>query len=446
MSSNLKSVARGTLTRNANYKRNGLKSYVHALKKWHIMPTVDGPYLGVSHIEQKGQPAILKKFGVKAGGKAHVSQKVLQKKDASTGQTGDVPAQDVESQAEYLASVGIGTPAQTLNLDFDTGSADLWVFSTELPSSTLSQAGSSHSIFDSSKSSTFKKTSDTWQISYGDGSTASGTTGTDVLDLGGFEIKNQVIELANTLSTQFAQGPGDGLLGLAFDTINTVTPTQAKTPTDNLATEYPNEQRLFTAWLGESTDNSFYTFGYIDQTAANGLTPAYAPVDSSEGFWMFDSPNCSVNGQAIQKGNTKAIADTGTTLLLTDDTTLAAIYAQIPGATMSSQQQGYVFPSDATIPTIEFSVGDTLFSLDPETIKFEDLGDGTYYGGIQSAGNQGFDILGDVFLRNVYAIFDQGTGSSPQFGAIQRTLGQNTATGSSSSGSAPATSGGASQL
>lgn len=88
-------------------------------------------------------------------------------------------AEDVESNAEYLATVGIGTPAQNLALDFDTGSADLWVWSTELSSSTRSQYGSSHTIFDPSKSSTFKKTSgSTWQIQYGDGSTASGDVGT----------------------------------------------------------------------------------------------------------------------------------------------------------------------------------------------------------------------------------------------------------------------------
>jgi len=99
-------------------------------------------------------------------------------------------------------------------------SADLWVWSTELPSATQSSSSSSHTIFNPSKSSTFKKTSgSTWNISYGDGSSASGDVGTDNVTIGGLLIKNQSVELAKVLSTEFQQGAGDGLLGLAFGSI-----------------------------------------------------------------------------------------------------------------------------------------------------------------------------------------------------------------------------------
>lgn len=82
--------------------------------------------------------------------------------------------------------------------------------------------------------------------------------------------------------------------------------------------------------------------------------------------------------------------------------------------------QGWVFPTStdlASLPKIQVAVGDALFTINPEELPFQDLGDGTYYGGIQSRGDQGFDILGDVFLRSVYAIFDQG---NTRFGVTQR--------------------------
>lgn len=39
------------------------------------------------------------------------------------------------------------------------------------------------------------------------------------------------------------------------------------------------------------------------------------------------------------------------------------------------------------------------------------------YGGIQSRGDMSFDILGDTFLKSVYAVFDQG---NTRFGCVQR--------------------------
>ncbi|KAK4546892.1 hypothetical protein LTR36_001624 [Oleoguttula mirabilis] len=435
MASHMANLSRATLIRNPHHKRNGLKSYVHALKKYGIGPTVEGPYVMIKKVQQQG------KFSKKVGGKAHVQGHILAKKDATTGQTGDVPAEDVDSNAEYLAAVQVGTPGQKLNLDFDTGSADLWVFSTELPSSEQKSGTTTHNIFDSSKSTTWKETTgSTWNISYGDGSTASGDVGTDVLTIGGLVVKDQAIELAKTLSTSFASGPGDGLLGLAWGSINTVTPTPVQTPVENMITQsdIPQSAELFTAFLGDTTENSFYTFGYIDQTATGGVTPSYAKVDNSQGFWMFDSTTASINGKSVDRpsGNT-SIADTGTTLCLIDDATCKAIYAAIPGSSMSTQQQGYVFPTSTALdklPVVELAVGDTLFQINKENFAFQDLGDGTSYGGIQSRGDQNFDIYGDVFLRSVYAIFDQG---NTQFGCVQR----ESSSSSSSSGSTATGSG-----
>jgi hypothetical protein len=84
------------------------------------------------------------------------------------------------------------------------------------------------------------------------------------------------------------------------------------------------------------------------------------------------------------------------------------------------QTQGWVFPTSTdltSLPAVKLAIGDTLFTINPEELPFQDLGDGTYYGGIQSRGDQTFDIYGDVFLRSVYAIFDQG---NTRFGCTQR--------------------------
>ena len=55
--------------------------------------------------------------------------------------------------------------------------------------------------------------------------------------MGGLVIQHQAVECAKKLSSSFATGAGDGLLGLAFDVINTVTPGPAPTPVQNMNTE-----------------------------------------------------------------------------------------------------------------------------------------------------------------------------------------------------------------
>lgn len=44
----------------------------------------------------------------------------------ASGGTGSVPMTDVDYDVEYYATVDVGTPAQSIKLDFDTGSSDLW--------------------------------------------------------------------------------------------------------------------------------------------------------------------------------------------------------------------------------------------------------------------------------------------------------------------------------
>ena len=92
------------------------------------------------------------------------------------------------------------------------------MFSSELAAS--SQSG--HHIYNPSKSSTAKVLgSSTWSISYGDGSSASGNVYTDKVAVGASVVSNQAVELAETVSASFVSDTNDGLLGLAFDSINT---------------------------------------------------------------------------------------------------------------------------------------------------------------------------------------------------------------------------------
>lgn len=158
---------------------------------------------------------------------------------------GEVAALPEENESQYLSPVTVG--GQTVQLAFDTGSSDLWVFSTELPSDHIGQ----HSVFDPTKSSTWEEYGgSSWQIRYGDGSGASGTVGFDTVEVGEITVTRQAVEIATSISQAFIDDPNnDGLLGLGFGHINTIEPEQQNTFFENVMEEL--DMPLFTADLHE---------------------------------------------------------------------------------------------------------------------------------------------------------------------------------------------------
>ncbi|KAH7146857.1 aspartic peptidase domain-containing protein [Dactylonectria estremocensis] len=418
---------------NKNYKRHGTKSYVYLLNRFGFEPTKPGPYFQAHQIKQRGLAH--PRFHAAVGGRAYQT-KILQKKlDADGTQTGEVTAEDQQFDSMYLCEVSIGTPPQKFKLDFDTGSADLWVSISNpaLRQGVHNADEKGHNVFHPSSSSSFKKLAHkTWKISYGDGSSASGDCGSDNVTIGGLTIESQTVELASKLSQQFARGTGDGLLGLAFPPINTVmnngNSDPADTPVVNMMKQgdIPKEAQLFTSAFYSQRDanspESFYTFGYIDTdlVSSSGEEITWTDIDSSQGFWMFPSASASVNGKIIKLSGNKAIADTGTTLVLVSDEVCEALYNAIPGATYDSTQQGYVFPTSTKVedlPEFKVAIGDKQFVIQPEDLAFAPADNNNWYGGVQSRGNMSFDILGDAFLKSVYAIWDQG---NKRFGLVPK--------------------------
>ncbi len=110
------------LIANSHYQKSGTKSYVHLMRKYRFSPTQGGRYFYGGQLQQTGRQYTNKPLG----GKARI-QRVLRKKVADGNEIGEVGPDDVQNDSMYLAPVSIGTPEQTLNLEIDTGSGDLWV-------------------------------------------------------------------------------------------------------------------------------------------------------------------------------------------------------------------------------------------------------------------------------------------------------------------------------
>ncbi|KAF1844366.1 aspartic protease PEP1 [Cucurbitaria berberidis CBS 394.84] len=322
---------------------------------------------------------------------------------------GTVPAvPNDENDSLYLSPVTIA--GNTLHLDFDTGSADLWVFSSLQPAASTK----GHDVYQAD--ATKEKKGYTWKIAYGDGSGASGKVYADKVTVGGVTATSQAVEAATSVSASFAQDVDtDGLLGLSFSTLNTVKPQQQKTFFDTVKPQLA--QPLFASYLKYHAAGS-YDFGFIDKSKYTGPI-TYINVDTSKGFWGFNATAYSV-GTTTTKANVAGIVDTGTSLLYTDASIVQAYYRQVSGASVDSAQGGYTFPCNAALPDFAITVGGVKQVVPGKYINYAPLSSGSTkcFGGIQANTGLGFSIFGDIFLKSKYVIHESG--STPRLGFAQQ--------------------------
>lgn len=408
----------------------------------------------------------------------HKAMAATQKRAAAT--SGSAAATPEELDVAYLTNIQVGTPAQTLPMDFDTGSSDLWVFSSETPTESVN----GQVLYEIAESTTAKQMAGaTWEISYGDGSSSSGNVYTDIVTIGNISVASQAIESATTVSDEFtSDSASSGLVGLAMSTLNTVSPKAQKTFFDNAKSSLG--AALFTADLKHDIPGT-YTFGALDANAFTG-TMNYADLynvsTSYSGYWTFQAAGYAVGngtsttsatpatatttqngrhgshhqGQGGPDGGlpggffkralgefdqemaaraavpeTRAvtltsttitgIADTGTTLLMLPDAVVNDYYAQVSDAEDSTQEGGWVFPCDAALPDFSFAVGDGYFTVPGAYINWTpvDSTSTTCYGGLQSDSSIGLSIFGDIALKAGFVVFDAAQG---RVGWAQKTL------------------------
>ncbi|KAH7066915.1 aspartic peptidase domain-containing protein [Paraphoma chrysanthemicola] len=323
--------------------------------------------------------------------------------------SGTVPAVPGDSyDSSYLSPVTVGST--TLHLDFDTGSSDLWVFSSLQASSQLT--GHDYYKADATK----LKSGYTWKISYGDGSGASGKVYADKVVVGGVTATSQAVEAATSVSAQFSQDQDtDGLLGLAQSSINTVKPVQQTTFFDTVLSQLA--QPLFAVTLKYHAAGT-YDFGFIDTSKYTGAI-TYVNADTSQGFWGISATAYSI-GSTTTSASISGILDTGTTLIYTDTAIVKAYYAKVSGAKLDSTQGGYTFPCSATLPDFSITVGGVKQVVPGKYVNYAPLstGSSTCFGGIQTDDGIGFSIFGDIFLKSKYIVHEGG--DSPRIGFAQQ--------------------------
>jgi len=310
----------------------------------------------------------------------------------------DIKINDFQN-AQYYGEVQVGTPPQNFQVIFDTGSANLWV-----PNKKVGLIGLFKDKYDSSKSSTYVSNGTEFKIQYGSGP-VSGIWSSDKITLGDLEVPKQAfaeVEDAGGLGLAYGIGKFDGILGLGWDRISV---DGVETVMSNLVNGGELADKVFAFYLADSAPGALVIGGTDKSHYTGDFT--YVPL-KSEDYWRIALDDLKVDGTSYTTTKT-AIVDSGTSLLAGPKAEVAKLAAKI-GATSILGGKEYTIACDAKAPDLVFTIAgkDYTFTMKDYTISSGGTCLFAMTGIDVPAPNGPLWILGDVFMRKYYTVFDWG--------------------------------------
>uniref|UniRef100_A0A8B9CYV5 pepsin A n=1 Tax=Anser brachyrhynchus TaxID=132585 RepID=A0A8B9CYV5_9AVES len=308
-----------------------------------------------------------------------------------SGLTSGVTTEPLENimDAEYVGAISIGTPPQQFLVLFDTGSSDLWVPSVDCSSPACGE----HERFDHRLSATHRPTGQPISIQYGTGSVAG------VLAYDTVHVSNQAIGLSKKEPGSFlTHHTFDGILGLAFPSIA----SSGTVPIfDNMMSQGLVDKDLFSIYLSsESRTGSFVMLGGMDSSCFSGRL-RWIPL-SAETYWQIAVDRIIMRSRVVAcPRGCQAVIDSGTMLLAGPLRDVAAIQRHIGASEYTSGQVR------KSLPDVVFVIGGTKFPV-PAKTYIQQIYLGYCKSGFESIAIPAeLWILGEVFLRQYYSVFDR---------------------------------------
>uniref|UniRef100_A0A672GDJ7 Cathepsin E-like n=1 Tax=Salarias fasciatus TaxID=181472 RepID=A0A672GDJ7_SALFA len=308
---------------------------------------------------------------------------------------------------EYFGEIRLGTPGQNFSVVLDTGSADLWVPSTYCVSETCAV----HHRFRAFDSSTFHHDGRQFGIHYGSGHLL-GVTARDTLEIGGMTILNQEFgESVYEPGSSFLLAKFDGVLGLAYPRLAEILGNPVF---DNLMVQEIVEEPVFSFYItdGSSRGGELLLGGTDESLYVEPIN--WLPV-TDKGYWQIKMDSVSVQGvNSLCPHGCPAIIDTGTSLIAAPTNETVALHHLI-GATPTNIGEFVIDCARlSSLPHVTFVLGGQEYTLSAQQYVRKDVFNGREF---CFSGFQANDImtpegplwiLGDVFLRQYYSIFDRG--------------------------------------
>lgn len=324
------------------------------------------------------------------------------------------------SDISYMAAVTIGDSKEEYHLLLDSAATNTWVMGQDC----TSEACGKHNTFGKGDSSTlkvcrtfatlafrtYKATSNTLQtsstpfsITYGTGS-VSGTSATDTLHISSLSLP-LTFGLATNVSQEFSAYPMDGILGLGK--ASSASALSAPQLISALADAKLISSKLYGIHLPRAADGAAdgeLNLGEVNTALFDGDLTWTKTIDNADGFWEIPIADAGAADSTLGLKGKSAILDTGTSYLFMPPSDAASLHALVDGA--SQDGETFIVPCD-TQHDVQIAFGTRTFA-----VSHKDWIGGTVDGGCRSNifGRQTFGegqwLVGDVFLKNVYAVFD----------------------------------------
>jgi hypothetical protein len=348
--------------------------------------------------------------------------------------------------AQYYGTAKIGTPPQEFQVVFDTGSSDFWIPSAACKTSSANCA--TKKVFDASTSSTFADATPPAKtdfiIKYGSGP-VSGKYGVETVTIANdYVVTGQTfaaVDGTNGLGEMYQNAKFDGILGLAFPAISQ--DKDASTVLDNLVSQGQIEQAMFAFFLGDDADGEL-TMGGYDESKMEGDINWVNLLTA--GYWLSPMDQVKFGEKVVSTGNSAGIMDTGTSLIYGPADIITSMAKDANGQFVP-QLNMFMIECDTTIPDLEFTINELAYTIPGSELVLRDT-TGQYcflslammnfgeeaadMGTFETADELAEDVMediqhqvgdaptqiippgyqvwlvGDLFLRKVYTIFDYG--------------------------------------
>ncbi|KAG2123595.1 aspartic peptidase domain-containing protein [Suillus clintonianus] len=332
--------------------------------------------------------------------------------DATNTTFGTLVSVTSESNLEYLGKVNVG--GHDFNLVLDTGSSDLWVTGQQIKINS--------------------KTSDNLNLTYGIGS-ASGNIAYTTVQFGNYKVQNQAFVNVDKTYEQAAEG----ILGLGFISLSGIAKkvknTAARSIMANIFGQNPSAPNFVALALERTADNEDTSGGtitigeYDPQFKDVSGTTKYPLAPSTSSRWTIALTGMQVNGHDVtlnsavkgaKKGTAISLIDSGTSLAYIPSDTVDAIYGAISGSVhiKTNGQNFWIVPCLGQA-NLSFSFGNDYYPINPlELTRPATFTDGdtkytvctsAFRPQLSSTGSDMDFLLGDIFMRNVYSVFNFGS-------------------------------------